>query len=498
MKMLDLIWLPEPRVLVAHNQQIEDPRDGLTLFGPLDRGAPYGVKYGVIGTKDGIQRVKQFVKRIERPVADEKESAFRPPFLGFEAVYGIPWTPVPAIEIVISDEALQKSVHIDEPHQRVFKTVELYSNEIIRAQEQEDARVDLWLVVVPEDVYKYCRPRSKVEKSLRVESDAVLSAKSAKMYRDIPSLFENDNEAAKLYEYEVNFHNQLKARLLESHVPTQIVREGTLDLDRLPTFKDSPSAIAWSLCNGIYYKVGGRPWKIGNIRDGVCYIGIVFKQDHRQGDPRSSCCAAQMFLDSGDGIVFKGNVGPWYSPKTGDYHLATNAAKQLISIAVQSYVRTHGRPPTELFIHGKTRFNDEEWRGFQQAVDAGQTNLVGVQIRKNFDLKLYGHDDYPVLRGLAGISNDYNAYVWTNGYSPRIQTYNGKEVPNPLKIEVCRGKADIQLVIADILALTKLNYNTCILADGLPVTLRFADAIGEILTAGPIGNHPPLPFRHYI
>jgi hypothetical protein len=30
------------------------------------------------------------------------------------------------------------------------------------------------------------------------------------------------------------------------------------------------------------------------------------------------------------------------------------------------------------------------------------------------------------------------------------------------------------------------------------VTLRFADSIGEILTAGPIPDETPLPFRHYI
>ena len=34
------------------------------------------------------------------------------------------------------------------------------------------------------------------------------------------------------------------------------------------------------------------------------------------------------------------------------------------------------------------------------------------------------------------------------------------------------------------MSLTKLNYNACIYGDGLPVTLKFADSIGEILTAG--------------
>ena len=71
-------------------------------------------------------------------------------------------------------------------------------------------------------------------------------------------------------------------------------------------------------------------------------------------------------------------------------------------------------------------------------------------------------------------------------------------MPWPLSIDVCRGDADIKVILRDILALTKLNYNSCIYGDGIPVTLRFADAVGEILTAGPLGTIPPLAFKHYI
>jgi hypothetical protein len=31
-----------------------NPRDGLTLFGPLRKGKPYGIRAGVIGTSTGI------------------------------------------------------------------------------------------------------------------------------------------------------------------------------------------------------------------------------------------------------------------------------------------------------------------------------------------------------------------------------------------------------------------------------------------------------------
>ena len=45
-----------------------------------------------------------------------------------------------------------------------------------------------------------------------------------------------------------------------------------------------------------------------------------------------------------------------------------------------------------------------------------------------------------------------------------------------------------------ILGLTKLNYNACIYGDGEPVTLRFSDTIGDILTAIKDVNWPAQPF----
>lgn len=62
-----------------------------------------------------------------------------------------------------------------------------------------------------------------------------------------------------------------------------------------------------------------------------------------------------------------------------------------------------------------------------------------------------------------------------------------------------RGEASLTGVMHDVMGLTKLNFNACMYGDGEPVTLRFADSVGEILTAGPANqNQPPLPFKHYI
>src|ERR1700730_468297 len=80
----------------------------------------------------------------------------------------------------------------------------------------------------------------------------------------------------------------------------------------------------------------------------------------------------------------------------------------------------------------------------------------------------------------------------------RTRTYPGGEVPNPITVDIVRGDADLEVVLADLMGLTKLNFNSATFSDGLPVTLRFADLVGEILTAGPTDIKAPLPFKFYI
>ena len=94
--------------------------------------------------------------------------------------------------------------------------------------------------------------------------------------------------------------------------------------------------------------------------------------------------------------------------------------------------------------------------------------------------------------------DENKAFLWTKGFIPRLKTQMGLETPNPIDIQITRGKADLEIVCKDILSLTKLNYNACIYGDGLPVTLKFADSIGEILTAGKDVKAGVLQFKYYI
>lgn len=499
----ELFHIDEPKLDFRYGQKMESPRDGLYLFGPLDESHPGVLRAGVIGTFSGLKKYGQWVKAIQRFIPTVEGRELHTPFPGFEAAFRTKWNPDPFVKIQINGDALNEAIHASNRQEAVYRAVDIYYKAIEKHLLEEENRPDVWFVVIPDTIYQYGRPNSTVPKFKQTVSTVTISRGAAKRMRDTLSLFSEDEAQYESYleinKYARNFRSQLKARLLSKGQVVQIVRESTIAPSEDRRVQDA-ATIAWNLSTTAFFKTNGKPWKIANVREGVCYIGLVFKKIHEDDTNKNACCAAQMFLNSGDGLVFKGALGPWYSPTDKSYHLSKEEAARLISTVLEAYAKTHdGEKPKELFIHGKTYFNQEEWDGFNSAVDAG-TKIVGVRIDSTSGarIKLYTPHDYPVLRGTAIKMSDNFGYLWTTGFTPRIQTYEGPETPNPLEIYIQKGSADIKQVMQDVMALTKVNFNTCKLGDGEPVTLRFADTVGEILTAAPNEDTPPMPFKFYI
>ncbi|MST95437.1 hypothetical protein FYJ85_00030 [Victivallaceae bacterium BBE-744-WT-12] len=508
--MRKLSYIPEPNILLGHGQKMPDPRDGLTLFGPLP-SAIREIRSGVVATKEGYKYFQNFLKSIQSPVYNSN-SISRPFFPGFEAAFGCSWSPDHILFKEISQEKINEFLYVDSTHVRTYDMVSLFIEPIVNSKKNDDENIDVWFIIVPDIIHKYCRPKSTIPKEL-IKRRSLLSKAKAKIFSYTDYLFsdmraEEDKKAdeVKKYSYDAQFHDQLKARLLPYSIPTQILRESKIAWRAftdtrgkyLHDFSKIEGHQAWSISTAAYYKAGGKPWKLSDIRAGVCYLGLVYKQLSNTKDVRNACCAAQMFLDSGDGTIFRGEVGPWFNPETKEYHLQEREAKQLLTQALDSYRSIMNKAPAEIFIHAKTRFNEEEWAAFK-SVTPSETNIVGITISNREPLKLYRKDgDYPIPRGMFHIINKWECLLWTTGYIPRLQTTSAMEIPRPIQIRIDKGVADLKVVATDILSLTKLNYNACIYGDGIPVTLRFADKVGEILTACPELKTPPLAFKYYI
>ena len=508
-----LIHLKEPELMFGHGQTSDHPKDGLFLYGP--HSAPKSgteISVGVIGTEDGLRYFRRWAIgaggyiAVPPPGPQDKEHRLHlSNFPGLQEAYGISYNPGNFVERTIDLKTLDESTRTANQHEAVRKAVDGYVSEIEFHDRNEERVVDIWVLVLPELVFERCKPLARRTGLPLVKGEF---PKTQKDRFDAPLLAQIlDQSAEQIFDDVPDFHRQVKARLLKYGHTSQLLRETTIAPNEflnsagypIRNLQD-PATVAWNVSTGLYYKTQPNPpWRLANVRPGVCYLGLVFKLIPNH--PREhACCAAQMFLNEGDGVVFRGANGPW---KTSDheFHLNPSAAENLVEQVIETFRDKHGGAPEELFIHGRSGFTVEEWDSFERAVPK-QTKLVGVRIRTTGgENKLYRDGDYPVLRGSALILNDRNAFLWSSGFVPRLDTYIGPETPNPLFVTVMRstgGFPRLETVLEDILGLTKINYNACHYNDGLPVTIRFADRVGDVLVMGSAKDHERQPLKYYI
>lgn len=492
-----LILLDEPDLEFSHGQSAASPHDGLTLFGPYDLERPHhprSLSYGIVGTPEGVVAAQRFLGAIRSPLINEADHAqLWPHYPGFETIFGTKLPERATFAGVIDREQLELASRHKDPHQRSAGVVAQYMH-ALQANADRDERTDVVLCVVPDFIRSNCRPESHVKNAVgeRLHASDKRAAKGGQSL-----LFHSVDP--EIYNMSEDFRRQLKARVMSLNMPIQIIRESTLALQtpadmharQLTRLSDR----AWNLSVALYYKAGAKPWRIKTARRGVCYVGLAYRRQGRAGD--TACCAAQLFVDSGDGVVFRGRFGPWWSAERREFHMTKEAATNLLEGVLQTYNETYKDPLEEIFFHCRSGLNDEEWSGLQRATPQG-VNLVGVKVQSEDGLRMMRDGRMPVMRGTFWEMNRYSGYLWATGYKPRLDTYDGTEIPVPLSLHVQRGNADIRQVARDIFGLTKLNYNACRFGESRPVTIGFSDAVGEILVSNRNVKNPKPHFRFYI
>ncbi len=263
---------------------------------------------------------------------------------GFQAAFGAQLESEPLVSIVVWAAAIDTHIRKTNRTDAVRATVKIFEQALSEHLRTEETRPAVWLVVIPEIVHDYGRPT--VAGPRDGTPSTLMSERAAKGFLQGGSLFPEMVQEAETYLFASNFHHQLKCELLNKEVVIQVVRDTTLDpsivKDKFGNPKRSlqePAKIAWNLSTTLYFKARSQPWQIADVRPGVCYVGLVFKQDPSPAARGEACCAAQMFLNSGNGVVFRGALGPWYSEKTHEFHLSRTAAADLIGQVVRAYER---------------------------------------------------------------------------------------------------------------------------------------------------------------
>jgi hypothetical protein len=86
------------------------------------------------------------------------------------------------------------------------------------------------------------------------------------------------------------------------------------------------------------------------------------------------------------------------------------------------------------------------------------------------------------------------SYLFTSGYVAWWDEYPGPHIPAPLEIGSC-GKTDIRERAREVLALTKMNWNSSEGLGRFPITVSFARRVGMLMTELPENQVPNPSYR---
>ena len=318
-----------------------------------------------------------------------------------------------------------------------------------------------------------------------------------------------DAWASALHTPTFDAHDTLKVIGAQFGIPTQVLN------DRAFTFS-AKASIAWRLAIALYVKAGGIPWKLAplpGVPDGTAYIGLAYAlRPHEDGVHYVTCCS-QVFDMDGGGMQFvafeaRDPVADVQEAKRNPF-LSRSDMRAVLARSLQLYQsRNGGSLPRRLVVHKTTAFREEEIQGASEAL-AAVPEFECIEVGTNSSWRgvwMVGNprgpkptkaDGYPVPRGIVQMRSGTSCFVWVAGNAPGVSTTSsyyqgGKSIPRPLVLTRHAGSGPLQLIAAEALALTKMDWNNDALYDPVPVTIRYSKRLART-----IANVPSLPGRDY-
>ena len=480
---------PEPELEFGDQHHHPDPRLGLLQAGPLQTNLGDTIKVGIVGSALTVEKSIEFLRLIEDGFAGktEKHPNLHPDFPGLrnQNPFRCKFEAVAPEEGVLTKSQIEKITK--EPNDAC--AVEMAIDAVMSQLEKLETHRERPAVVI------VALPVNLIERVWRNELgfDDVVDDESAEPGKGKAS---------------PNFRGLLKARAMGLSFPIQIVWEDVINLDaKIPRkIKDSSDRqtqdradVAWNLMTTLYYKGSGKvPWRRmpeeGEFT--ACYIGISFFKDAETDQIWTS--AAQMFDERGRGFILRG--GPAQSESRGRHpYLTIQESRQITEMALAAYKSVHRTMPARVIVMKTSRFREDEAEGVCLALDEAGVELRDlVWIHESYSVKVLRDGDFPVLRGTF-VELDGNGLLYTNGSIPYYGTYPGVYVPNPVLL--CphpRSESTIEQIAREVFSLTKINWNSTQMNQRLPIPIRAARKVGDVLKYVPVDQKVSSDYRRYI
>lgn len=497
--------IEEPKLVFGQGEPCVDPKTGLSEYGPIASGlSNRTIRVGIIGTGKGIDAMRAYLDktraRIE-PGLNSKGKLYDPlcfpDFPGIDKSFRVDFETESRIHRAIPLDYFKNAVKSTNPATRLRDVIALVTTEL-GALATVEPNPDVVVIVMPPEVEAECKTVGAEFAAMKIRLTPV-----QKLQRKFEKVRQTGQELLGLTFDEPteqdgssgfwNIHHALKAHAMSSGLTTQLAWESTL---RGYSGNQDPASTAWNFMTALYYKAGNIPWQLERVPQSTCFVGIAFYKEspHPQADMQSSL--AQVFSGAGEGLVLKGERAVIDRKRDRRAHLDESGAQKLLKRALDTYEAVHQNRPTRLVIHKTSRYWPEELAGFKKVLPDGiRSDFIALE---HLDHRFMRCGKEPPLRGtVISLANSHHV-IFTQGYIPFLRTYPGMRIPNPLEIVEHHGDSSAAVISEEILALTKVNWNSCFFGSSMPITLRFATSVGKILAELPSGVTPQTKYKFYM
>jgi hypothetical protein len=492
--------IAEPLLVFGGHRSHIDPKMGLSLYGPYtisDQENPplTSVIVGFVGPASLLTSAKNWFAGCQQAIFNDGRQPFLyPHFPGFSSEspfqcglrFGDPW------EEVIDDVKLALALRYPERSLRVSEVAELYGGALHNLSERQP-KPNVIVCVLSSSTAEQCREGIVSKRRTRKTAHQSQSATSLQQLLFGPPISEVVDVTDHTRQDEhYDLRRSLKARAMAFGIPTQLLLEETFRHNG--NKRQDPATTAWNFFTALYHKADGHPWRLADAQPGTCYVGISFYRESGENHLRTSL--AQAFTHTGDGFVLRGKPFHWDRSRGPSAHLSEADARELLTDVLGLYQRHRKVRPDRVVIHKSSRFWPEELRGFKEALQSvPYWDLVAFGKRGTQFLRL---GQYPPLRGTWIRFDDTNYLLYTQGYVPFLRTYPGMRAPQPQEILELYGTSPADTVMREILALTKLNWNSADFSCDEPITLAFSRRVGEILAELKPSISPQRDYKFYM
>lgn len=500
----------EPPLVFAGRQTCEDPKTGIAIFGPagLDRSARPTIRLGVVGTGESIQMLKNWIQEARHPiragcnkVGKPYDTLLAPTFPGFDAESPFQCS----IDIAdahcetLTQASIQSALNDPRFPIRVQNMVRLVTDRL-HVLAGKEPQPDIVVCAMPKEVEAACGPDARAQGRKRIfltkaQRKARQIEKRDQRRGQLHLNFGDEEEDQRPAEsrFHQDFHNSLKAHAMATDLPTQLLWDSTLRRSR---GTQDPATVAWNFFTAVYYKAGNVPWELPFPTGGTCFVGVTFYREGPDPDAPTRTCLAQAFSETGEGIVLRGDPVTWDKERDRRPHLNRDAAKKLLQLVLDTYHRQFHVAPRRVVVHKTSRYWDDERQGFMDALQGVPSHdLLAIERR---GIRFFRLGAEPPVRGTVVQLGARNYLIFTRGYVPFLRAYPGMRVPNPLEVVEHFGDSAADRVCSEILALTKLNWNTSAFASADPITIGFSRDVARIIKELPDGVQPHYKYRFYM